>query len=204
MSTQKKFPKVLSIIVAALQIPLLMLWTITVDAFKTSASEIKYLEDSGFDLVFTWDKLGSAILSYGPILLALTACLVLTVMGLVFVLRQKQMTIPTVCFYAVTALACVFLCLAFAAPSIVVGEGNAYTLRLCEYVFYRYFGGMELRIIDIFPLLQTIKFFFLGLLMAGSGALCGLGIADWIRPKAMPTPMESELYEIVECPTEQN
>lgn len=204
MPIQRKFPQVLAIIVAALQIPLVMLWIITVDAFKTSAGEIKYLENSGYDLVFTWDKFGSAILSYGPILLALTACLVLAVMGLIVILRKKHMTLLTVCFYAVTVLACGFLCLAFAAPSIIVGEGNAYTLMLSEYVFYRYFGGMELHIIDIFPLLQIIKFFFLGLLMVGSGALCAFGFVDLMCNKAKPEPLESEIYEIEECPTEQN
>ncbi len=201
MSTLKKSLKVLTIIVAALQIPLLMLWIITLDAFKISSSEIQINEDSAYGLVFQWDKLGSTILSYGPILLALTACLVLSVLGLIYVLCKKHTTISTVCFYAATVLACGFLSLAFAAPTIIVGEANAHILMLSEYMFYRYFGGMELNIIDIFPLLETIKFFFLGLLMVGSGALCVLEIADLVRQKATPAPTESELYEIVEQTT---
>lgn len=200
MSTGKKLLKVLAIVVAALQIPLLMLWNITIDAFRTSASEIKFTE-GGYDLVFQWDKVGNAILSYFPILLALAVCLVMTVLGLIFILRQKRATLPTVCFYAITVFSCGFLYLAFAAPAIIVGEANAPTLMLSEFIFFRYFGGMELRIVsDIFPLLETIKFFFLGLLMAGSVSLCGLGIADLIHPKAAPAPRDPELHETSEQP----
>jgi hypothetical protein len=204
MSTGKKLLKVLAIVVAALQIPLLMLWNITIDAFRTSASEIKFTE-GGYDLVFQWDKVINAILSYLPILLALAVCLVMTVLGLIFILRQKRATILTVCFYAITVFSCGFLYLAFAAPAIIVGEANAPRLMLSEFIFFRYFGGMELRIVsDIFPLLETIKFFFLGLLMAGSGALCGLEIADLIHPQAVPASMETELCESREQTTEPN
>ena len=197
MLIPKKLTKVLAITVAALQIPLFMLWTITLDAFKVSSSEIQLIE-SGYDLVFQWDKLASTILSYLPIMLALITCLVLSVMGLIFVLRKKHMTILTVCFYAATVFACGFLRLTFAAPAIIMGEENAHYLMLSEYIFFRYFGGMELRIINIFPLLEAIKFIFLDLLMVGSGILCGLGIADLIHPKAEPVPEESEFYEIKE------
>ena len=149
MSTKQKLLKVLAIVVAALQIPLLMLWNITIDAFRTSASEIKFTE-GGYDLVFQWDKVGNAILSYFPILLALAVCLVMTVLGLIFILRQKRATLPTVCFYAITVFSCGFLYLAFAAPAIIVGEANAPTLMLSEFIFFRYFGGMELRIVSCY------------------------------------------------------
>ena len=150
MSTKQKLLKVLAIVVVALQIPLLMLWDITIDAFRTSASEIK-LTDAGYDLVFQWDKVSGAVVSYLPILLALAACLAMTVLGLIFTLRQKRAIISTVCFYAVTVFLCGFLYLSFAAPAIIVGEANAPTLMLSEFIFFRYFGGMELRIVsDIF------------------------------------------------------
>ena len=196
MSTKQKLLKVLAIVVVALQIPLLMLWDITIDAFRTSASEVK-LTDGGYDLVFQWDKVSGAVVSYLPILLALAACLAMTVLGLIFILRQKRATISTVCFYAVTVFLCGFLYLSFAAPAIIVGEANAYTLMLSEFIFFRYFGGMELRFVsDMFPLFETIKFFFLGLLMAGSAALCGLGIAELIHPQAASTV--PELHETAE------
>ena len=205
MSTLRKILKIFAIIVAALQIPLLMLWKITFDAFKSSSSEIKYTPDGGFDLIFTWDKVASTLLSYGPIFLALTACLVLSVLGLIFILRKKHVTIPTVCFYAVTALSCGFLCLVFVAPAIIVGEANADKLLLSEFMFYRYFGGMGwLAVGDIFPLLETIKFFFLGLLSMGSEALCVLGIIDLLVQRATPMPVNAEACEALEPSVEQN
>ena len=70
-------------------------------------------------------------------------------------------------------------------------------IKKSEFIFFRYFGGMELRFVsDMFPLFETIKFFFLGLLMAGSAALCGLGIAELIHPQAASTV--PELHETAE------
>ena len=205
MSTKQKLLKVLAIVVAALQIPLLMLWKITLDAFKRNSSEIKYTTDGGFDLVFQGDKVASALVSFGPILLTLMACLVLSVLGLICILRKKQATVPAVCFYALTALSCGFLCLAFAAPIIIVGEANAQMLMLSEFMFYRYFAGMEWHAVgDIFPMLETIKFFFLGLLATGSEALFALGIVDLLGQRATPTPAEAEPCEVKEQPIEQN
>lgn len=205
MSTLKKILKIFAIIVVALQIPMLMLWKITLDAFKSSSSEITYTQDGGFDLIFQWDKVVSTLLSYGPIFLALTVCLVLSVLGLIFILRKKHATIPMVCFYAVTALFCGFLCLTFVAPAIIVGETNADKLMLSEFMFYRYFAGMEWHAVgDIFPMLETIKFFFLGLLATGSEALFALGIVDLLGQRATPTPAEAEPCEVKEQPIEQN
>ena len=184
MTTQKKLLKALAIVVVAIQIPMLILWNITLDALKFSSSEITYIPGGGYDQVFQWDKFGSTLLLYGPILLALTTCLALSVLGLIFILRKKHATISTVCFYAATVLSCGFLCLAFAAPAVILGEENAYMLTLSEFMFYRYFGIMQWNIINIFPAFETIKFFIIDLLMVGSGVVCGLGIIDLIRYKA--------------------
>lgn len=151
-----------------------------------------------------------AFLTHLPILLALAACLVLSVLGLISVLRKKRVTVPTVCLYAVTVLACGFLCFAFARPAAIVGSARGYLLTTCELTFYRYFGGMKLDFdIALFSLLKLIKFIFLGLHIAGSGALCALGIVELVRrdktpPAAETEPVEPELYELRGRHTEQN
>ena len=183
-----KLKKTLAITVAALQIPLLMLWKITVNAVRASCCALvantKPNGDIAYELVFQWEKFGSVFPSYLPIFVALAACLILSVVGLVSVLRKKRVTIPSVCVYAVAVLSCGFLWFAFARPSTIVGHMNGSNLELQEFMFYRYFCGLEWRFnVDYFPLLEAIKFIFLGLHIAGSGVLCGLGIADFVKKR---------------------
>ena len=84
-------------------------------------------------------------------------------------------------------MACGFLCFAFARPVAVLGTEIAYKMTLHEYMFYRYFCGLEWRFnVDRFPLLEAIKFILLGLHIAASGALCGLGIADAVKKCRVP------------------
>ena len=195
-----KLKKALAIALVALQVPMLMLWKITIDFIRAGSGEPKVTTDpSGsliYELVFQWENFFGVLLSVLPILLALAACLVLSVLGLIFVLRQKHVTVPTVCFYAVIVLSCGFLCFAFAHPAIIVGSTIAHRLTLYEFMFYRYFGGMELNIIDIFPFLQTIKYVLLCSVMVLSGVLCGLGIAE-VMAQRKNSP------GIVELPTEE-
>ena len=200
-----KLKKALAIAVAALQIPLLMLWKIILDSLMGGSSlvqlKIDPLGNRVLESVFKWELFWESFGIHLPILLALTACFVLSVLGLILVLRRKRVTVPTICFYAVTFLACGFLCFAFARPAAILGTDKGYMLMPYELVFFRYFGGMELRFdISLFPLLRAIKFLLLGLCMAASGALCGLGIAEAVRKKkATPLVTESaepELYQI--------
>lgn len=201
----QKWTVALAITVAALQIPLLMLWKIILDSLRGGSSMVRYrvdpLGNQVYELVFKWELFWESLGIHLPILLALTACFVLSVPGLISVLRKKRVTIPTICFYAVTFLACGFLCFAFARPAAILGMDKGYMLKTHELVFFRYFGGMELRFdISLFPLLQGIKFLLLGLCMAASGALCGLGIAEAVRKKKAPPlvteTIEPELYQL--------
>lgn len=192
--TTNKLQKALAITVAVLQIPLLMLWKITVDCVKYSSQGLE-ITDQGYDLVFQWDKLGGAILIHLPVLLALSGCLILSVLGLISVFRKTRAAVPTVCFYALSFLAGGFLCLTFAWPAAVVGRDHVYGFVLQEFMFFRYFGGLDLHIGE-HPWLESIKFIFLGLHIAGSGVLCGLGIADLVRRKKAPSITDDRLYEI--------
>ena len=192
--TTNKLQKALAITVAVLQIPLLMLWKITVDCVKYSSQGLE-ITDQGYDLVFQWDKLGGAILIHLPVLLALAGCLILSVLGLISVFRKTRTVIPTVCFYAVSLLAGGFLCLTFAWPAAVVGRDHVYGFVLQEFMFFRYFGGLDLHIGE-HPWLESIKFILLGLHIAESGVLCGLGIADLGRRKKAPSITDDMLYEI--------
>ena len=190
--TTNKLQKALAITLTALQIPLLMLWKITVDIIRSCSCELIATHDpSGkttFELVFQWETFWEVLPSFLPIILSLTVCFVLSVLGLVLVLRQKRVTVTAACFYGVTFLACGFLCFAFARPVAVLGTEIAYKMTLHEYMFYRYFCGLEWRFnVDRFPLLEAIKFIFLGLHIAGSGVLCGLGITDLVQRKRMPS-----------------
>lgn len=187
-TTAQKWMKAMAIAAAALQIPLLMLWKIMVDTVRSCSSELMVTHDSSgetaFELVFQWENFWEMFPYFLPALLALAECFVLSVVGLVLVLRQKRVTVTTACFYGVTFLACGFLCLAFARPASVLGTEIAPKITLHEFVFYRYFCGLEWRFnVDWFPLLETIKFVFLGLHMAACGVLCGLGIADLIKSR---------------------
>ena len=193
----RKWTRALAITVAALQIPLLMLWKITVDCVKYSSQGLE-ITDRGYELVFQWDELGGAILIYLPVLLALAGCLILSVLGLISVFRKTRTAIPTVCIYAASLLAGGFLCLTFAWPAAVVGRDHVYGIVLHEFIFFRYFGGLDLHIGE-HPWLESIKFIFLGLHIAGSGALCALGITDLARRRKAPPVTETaepELYQI--------
>ena len=200
-----KLKKALAIAVAALQIPLLMLWKIILDSLRggSSLGQIKVdpLGNWVYESVFKWELFWKSLGIHLPILLALTACLVLSVLGLISVLRKKRVRVPTICFYAVAFLACGFLCFAFSRPAAILGMDKGYMLKTYELVFFRYFGGMELRFdISLFPLLQAIKFLLLGLCMAASGVLCGLGIAEAVQKKKAPPlvteAVEPELYQV--------
>lgn len=202
---RSKILTLLSVTTAALQIPLLMLWKIILDSIRGGSSVVDLrvdpLGNHVFELVFKWDLFWESFGIHLPILLALTACFVLSVLGLISVLRRKRGIVPTICFYAVTFLACGFLCFALARPAAILGPDKGYMLKTYELVFFRYFGGMELRFdISLFPLLRAIKFLLLGLCMAASGALCGLGIAEAVRKKKAPPlvteTVEPELYQI--------
>ena len=200
-----KLKKALAIAVAALQIPLLMLWKIILDSIRGGSSVVDLrvdpLGNHVFELVFKWDLFWESFGIHLPILLALTACFVLSVLGLISVLRKKRVTVPAICFYAVTFLACGFLCFAFARPAAILGADKGYMLMTYELTFFRYFGGMELRFdISLFPLLRAIKYLLLGLHMVAGGVLCGLGIADKIKRQNAPPPapesFEPELYQL--------
>jgi hypothetical protein len=191
-----KLKKALAVAVAALQVPLLMLWKITYDALSMASQAIEQGEDGGYTAVFKADLFGSALLRYSPAILALLACVVLSIVGLVVVFKGKgSMNPATICVYGVTVIACGVLILVFSCPN----PNPVHSLRLSEFMFFRYFMGMELNITAIFPLLQAIKYFLLGLCAAGSGILCGLGIADLSGRRKAP-PMDGvsviELYEI--------
>ena len=202
---KSKILTILSVTAAALQIPLLMLWKIILDSLRGGSSlvqlKIDPLGNQVLESVFKWELFWKSLGIHLPILLALTACFVLSVLGLISVLRKKRVTVPAICFYAVTFLACGFLCFAFARPAAILGPDKGYMLMTYELVFFSYFGGMELRFdISLFPLLRAIKYLLLGLCLAASGALCGLGIADKIRRQNAPPPvvetMEPELYQL--------
>lgn len=191
-----KLKKAMAVAVAALQIPLLMLWKITYDALSMASQAIEQGEDGGYTTVFKADLFGSALLRYSPVILALLACFALSIVGLVVIFKRKgSMNPAAICVYGVTVIACGVLILAFVRSD----TDPTHPLRLSEFMFFRYFMGMEWRITDIFPLLQIIKYFPLGLCAAGSGVLCGLGVADAAcRRKTPPVAeaLEPELYEV--------
>ena len=175
-NTKQKWTRTLAIAMVALQIPLFMLWDITYNTVYAASQRLVNV-DGVFRMEFGWDLFGKAILMYLPVILALVICLVLPVVGMIRILRCKGTSIPTICFYAVTVIAAGYLCLAFTDSSFIGGTSTP-GMMLQEFMLFRYFAGMDLPIsAEIFSRLQSIKYVLLGLLMAGSGVLCGLGIA---------------------------
>lgn len=200
-----KLKKALAITVAALQIPLLMLWAIIVNTLRLSCHRLeastKPNGDIAYELVFKEEIFRSELPAFLPFFLALAACLVLSVVGLIAVLRKKRVTVTTACLYAVATLICGFLWFAFARPSAIVGYLNSTNLFLIELEYFQRIGGMGLPGTDLlFSFVKSIKFLLLGLCMAASGVLCGLGITEAVQKKKAPPlvteAVEPELYQV--------
>ena len=200
-----KLKKALAITVAALQIPLLMLWAIIVNTLRLSCHRLeastKPNGDIAYELVFKEEIFRSELPAFLPFFLALAACLVLSVVGLIAVLRKKRVTVTTACLYAVATLICGFLWFAFARPSAIVGYLNSTNLFLIELEYFQRIGGMGLPGTDLlFSFVKSIKFLLLGLCMAASGVLCGLGITEAVQKKKAPPlvteVVEPELYQV--------
>ena len=201
----QKWTIALAITVAALQIPLLMLWAIIVNTLRLSCHRLeastKPNGDIAYELVFEEEIFRSELPAFLPFFLALAACLVLSVVGLIAVLRKKRVTVTTACLYAVATLICGFLWFAFARPSAIVGYLNSTNLFLIELEYFQRIGGMGLPGTDLlFSFVKSIKFLLLGLCMAASGALCGLGITEAVQKKKAPPlvteTVEPELYQV--------
>lgn len=185
-NTKQKWTRTLAIAMVVWQLPLLMLWDITYNTVYAASQRLVNL-DGVFRMEFGWDLFGKAILMYLPVILALVICLVLPVVGMIRILRCKGTSIPTICFYAVTVVAAGYLCLAFTDSSFIGGTSTP-GMMLQEFMLFRYFAGMDLPIsAEIFSRLQSIKYVLLGLLMAGSGVLCGLGIAGLAGKQKEPS-----------------
>ena len=200
-----KLKKALAITVAALQIPLLMLWAIIVNTLRLSCHRLeastKPNGDIAYELVFKEEIFRSELPAFLPFFLALAACLVLSVVGLIAVLRKKRVTVTTACLYAVATLICGFLWFAFARPSAIVGYLNSTNLFLIELEYFQRIGGMGLPGTDLlFSFVKSIKFLLLGLCVAASGVLCGLGITEAVQKKKAPPlvteAVEPELYQV--------
>ena len=90
---KSKILTILSATAAALQIPLLMLWKIILDSLKGGSTLIQLKVDpSGnrvFESVFKWELFRASLMIHLPILLALTACFVLSVLGLISSQSQR-------------------------------------------------------------------------------------------------------------------
>ena len=175
-----KYKKGLAIAAVALQVPMLALWWMVYDAVKMNVHVLDVLEDGGFTLAFDGSKVVGALLAHSSVILPLIACMVLSILGLVWVLKGKHGTgLATVLVYGGMVLACGLLAYGFSKPG-AVGEAGSYIndLKLSEFMFYRYPFGIDIRypVMDIFPFLQSIKYVLLGALAAVSSALCADGI----------------------------
>ena len=186
-----KWKKVLSIAQVALQIPMLALWWIVYNTVMMTCHALQRLENGGLTLTFDPSKILCALLVYAPLILPLVACMVLSIWGLVWVLKGNCATgLAPVFLYGGLVLACSVLIFGFSRPSAVYAYGqiihnlfgNETTycgdLLLSEFMFYRYPLGLDIRydLIDIFPLMRSIKYILLGLQMAVCGTLCATGI----------------------------
>ncbi len=177
-----KLKNALAIAAVALQVPMLALWWMVYDAVKMSVHALEVLEDGGYALAFDASKVVRTLLVYSPVILPLIACMVLSVWGLVRVLKGKHTArLASVFLYGGMVLACGLLAYGFSQPG-AVGEFGQYIngLVLSEFMFYRYPFGIDIRypVIDIFPFLQAIKYILLGALAAVSGVLCVDGIMN--------------------------
>ncbi len=179
--------KAWAIAAVALQAPMLALWWMVYNAVKMNVHVLDVLEDGGFTLAFDGSKVVGALLVYSPVILPLIACMVLSILGLVWVIKGKHAAgLAPILVYGGMLLACGLLAYGFSQPA-AVGEFGQYIngLLLSEFMFYRYPFGIDIRypVIDIFSYLQAIKYVLLGALAAISGILCVGGIAAYKKQK---------------------
>ena len=175
-----KYQKGLAIAAAALQVPMLALWWMVYNSVRMNVHVLDVLEDGGFTLAFDGSKVVGALLVYSPVILPLLACMVLSILGLVWVFKGKHGTgLASVLMYGGIVLACGLLAYGFSQPA-AVGDAGQYinNMLLSEFMFYRYPLGIDVRypVVDIFPFLQAIKYVLLGALASVSGVLCADGI----------------------------
>ena len=170
----RKLKKALAITVAAMQIPMLILWKIVYDTMHATSSAIKVGEGGGFYMEIDPAKLPAALLAYSPHILLLAACMALSVWGLVRAIKGNDRSdLTAVLLYGGISLSCLLLVFAFSVP--ISFEASYYAnLTTSEYTFYRYPFGLEInyRLIDVWPLMQSIKYVLLGATAAFSAALC--------------------------------
>lgn len=181
--TLTKAYKALSLLLVIWQIPMLLLWKLTYDVINLESQQLEVETSGKYELVFVPDRLWEALLRNAWIVVALLACLILSVVGMIAVLRQKPMGKTGIWLYALVALGGLVVALAFSQPA----SPENHSFILPEFMFYRYFAGMELdaRVITaIFPYLQLIKYAILGVQTAVSGVLCGLSVVELMKDRA--------------------
>lgn len=177
-----KLKKALAITAVVLQLPFMMLWLITYDAIKLASHKLEVRPDGGYELVLKSDLLGKAILAYLPVIFAFLACLVLSVWGLILMLKRKgNMGVLGICLHAASLVACGILLVAFSFS--VIPQGSEYMNSLSVWMFCREYLKFDLTLRQLNLILRVMKYGFFGLSMAVSGALCGLGIADSVKKR---------------------
>ena len=186
-----KITKALAVTVVALQIPMLALWWIVYNTAKITCYTLQITDGGGYTLVLDPSKLLCTFLIYAPLILALVACMVLSVGGLVRAFRGKLASgLATVLLYGGIVMACGLLVCVFSRTALfhaygrfihgLFDGGTVYhsDLLLSEYMFYRYPFGLDIRydLMSIWPFMQSLKYILLGLQIAVGGALCIDGI----------------------------
>ena len=190
-----KLKKILAITVAALQIPFIALWMITYDAIKLASHRLEVRSDGGYELVLRSDLLGKAILAYLPIVFLFLACLVLSVWGLILLLKRKgHMGRLGICLYGTSLVACGVLMVAFSFS--VIPQGSEYMNSLRVWMFCREYLNFDLTLRQLNLILCVMKYGLFGLHIAASGVLCGQGIVDLVRRKKIPLVTDDALYAI--------
>jgi hypothetical protein len=187
----KKIKKGLAIAAVALQVPMLALWKIVYDSARITCHALTVM-DGGFVLKFDISRLLPTLLTYLPLILPLAACMVLSIWGLVRVLKGNGLTPATLCLYGGVAVACQILVFMF-ANTLLLGNFGQWTYHLfgidaiyvhslltCEFTFYRYPFGFEpsYSLIDVWEYVSLIKYVLLEGLAAVSAILCIGGIAE--------------------------
>lgn len=198
----EKATKILSILLVCWQIPMLFLWHLTYETIRLKCHKLEVYPGGRYELVFKPELVAGELWQNAPIILALMACLILPLVSMILVFCKKgTLGTPALCCLGLSILACGCLILVFKHPSLIGDENRRYLV--CEYVFYRYmpedvfhisptdFYGCNL--IDIFPLLEQIKFIIIAVHGALSGVLMGLGISQVVsRRKQKQAPVSTE------------
>lgn len=196
----KKATQIFAVLLVAWQVPMALCWYLVYQGIYAQCMKLDIISGGGYKMDIAPDLILPVLWQNLPIILPLVACLVLSVIVFVWLVkRQWQINIPVICMLGASILACGWVYLVLRKPSLIGDTYKRY--MLAEFMFYRYdvfqldreiVGGIKFTT-QLFPLLQEIKFLILSAFAIFNAVLLGLGIGQLKHKKVADTTGEESV-----------